>query len=412
MENPALFGPVVAAVVWNVYVAMKEGNKLSEADYQMRKASTDFLANFDEAAQLRVDRGIERRTALDVHKRLNESKQLLADVTARYRRMGEIVMPLLIVANAALIDKADSDFMAHFVEAATYSSQLSMELTELIKQVTSMQRALKPIVDLVETVNQFRENGEIQPELWDIEMNDVRFGPLSVQNLKITHGDFLTVVGECGSGKSALLKLLYGFSPERGILMIDDNSASKVDKRRYREHIAVSNQFPVVETKSLRENIAIDGLPFQEDVFQKLSSDYGFDDFFTKHAKKPDELIFNKDVRLSGGEKKLLSFMAIDYRLSVAPETVKMIILDEPTSGIDHRRKKQIFKMIQRWHQEHPDVTIVVVNHDPDWFDDLPDQSRILGIAKNGKLTQDETLEQARKHSTAPFNDLFGEKIQ
>ena len=225
--------------------------------------------------------------------------------------------------------------------------------------------------------------------------------------LRIAAGDFITVVGESGSGKSTLLKALYGFDPQKGLVEVDGTFASRVDRREYRKGIMISNQFYTVETASIRGNIVTEGLPEDATALDAIVKRGGFDRLSEKHGKTPETLILNKDTQLSGGEKKMLSIAAIDYRLAVAPESVKMILLDEPTSGVDHRQKQRVFRTIQRWRREHPTITIVVVNHDPDWFNTLPGESRILGVSSEKVLTQDESLSEARMHAGRPFHDVF-----
>ncbi|KKW34855.1 MAG: Thiol reductant ABC exporter, CydD subunit, partial [Candidatus Uhrbacteria bacterium GW2011_GWC2_53_7] len=225
-----------------------------------------------------------------------------------------------------------------------------------------------------------------------------------------------TIVGESGSGKSTLLEMLYGFSPDRGLVLIDEIPKSDVDMRAYREGVAVANQFYAVESASFFENVISEQTPFDKAVFEEVVREHGFESWLRKVSGADDSepldtlvrrVVLNRDATLSGGERKRFGMMAIDYRMRVAPDTIKMILLDEPTFGADQMLKPVIFSMIARWREEHPDKTIVVVNHDPAFFDYLSDDSRVLGIEKDGTLSQNETLASAREHKNRPFHQVF-----
>ncbi|MBU0670523.1 ATP-binding cassette domain-containing protein [Patescibacteria group bacterium] len=419
LRNPTLFAPVVIATALNTAIALKGGKEISQADQEVRQASAAFFTGLDEAMSLRQTRGKASESDLAILSRVEQTKQKLINTIAKYKKAGGMILPTVLLMNAFCMDTSDPDFFAQFAEASMYSMQLSTELSALAQELGQMRRTLRPIVELTNLTREFQENGDVEPIDWKIDLVDIKRKALTVPKCTISPGETLVVVGESGSGKSTLIEAVYGFEVERGLLMVDDTTAKNLNRRRYREGFMVSNQFPVIESKSIKENIVGSEIPFEEEVFQACLQEFGFDaDWFARvnaknesgKAKTSQDLILNMDAELSGGEKKRLSLMEIEYRLQVAPDTVKVIVLDEPTSGIDEANKPLIFELIKKWKTDHPGKTIIIVNHDEHLFNALDDENvRILGIEKStGILAQDETLAQARIHEDAPFKKVFG----
>ena len=417
LRNPALFGPVVLAAGINTFLAKRADKVVPEAHNDVREASAQLIKRLDEAMEVRATRGGGRTVESEVVARLKDAQNALVTTVAKYQQGGGLVMPLVLLLNAMLMDRSRPDFFADYAEGSMYSMQLSQSLASLTQAVARIGQAVDPIRRLSELTREFHEGGHVMPESWDVEFTDVRYKKLSIPSLRVTPGELVTVVGETGAGKSRMLELLYGFTPDRGLVLIDDVPKSDVAMRAYRDGIAVANQFFATETASFIDNITGADLPYDAEAFTAVVEAYGFEAWMRQVAKADASeslesvgrrLVLNKDAELSGGELKKFSLLSIDYRLRVAPDTVKMILLDEPTSGADNRLKESLFRMIAKWREEYPDKTIVIVNHDPALFPHLPDDSRVLGIEKDGALSQDETLQSAREHEGSPFHTIFG----
>lgn len=416
LENPALFVPCLVATSVNIALAMRGDQEIGDAGWEAREAAAEFTANLDQAMEVRATRGQGSAISSEVTDRLMAAQKKFLNVMAKYQGIGGLVMPGVLVGNAMLLNTQKADFFADFAEASIYSMQLSQELTELVKQISRVRQALRPAVDFANTLNDFMEGGNEQPSEWQVELRDIERKGLKLEHLVINPGDLMVLVGGSGSGKSTLLEAIYGFSLERGLMSVDGFDDDELDKRAFRDKIMLANQFYAIETKSLRDNVVGVDLPVNEETLRQVVAEFGFDkilDQINTTLEKPvgdpiTQLIFNKDVKPSGGERKVFAMMAIEYRLRVNPDSVKMIILDEPTSGVDATLKRDIFSTITRWRQEFPDKTLIIVNHDGSLFEHLPEQTRILGFEKGKSMVQDETLAEARQHPDSPFGKLFG----
>lgn len=407
MGDPRLFGPIAAAIAANTYLALRQAAELSPQDREVKEAGAEYMSVLDRAIEARrVREGVGGPQDM-VFQRLEEARKRLADSLAGFQRKNAFIMPGVLFANAMLMDTSSPDFFSDYVEVGFNATNMVGEFQQLMDRIGEMKRSLGPVRELAELVNEFQEQGEFEPEQWDVELYDYkRKGrELQIPKLDLPHGSFAVVIGEMGAGKSTLLEALYGFSSERGIQAVDTILMSEVNRRAYREKIAVSNQFYAFEATSLRKTVCVEGVEYDRARFEEMAAEWGIEAF------ADEEKAFHKELHPSGGQKKMLSLFAIDYRLRIAPDSIKMILLDEPLSGVDEAHVDFVAEKIRSWHQQYPDKTVVLVNHHPDLFNHLPEDARILGIDKESStLVQDESLEQARTHAGMPFAKVFGKK--
>jgi len=179
-------------------------------------------------------------------------------------------------------------------------------------------------------------------------------------NLRINDGDYVTIVGQTGSGKSTLVQLLNGLSlPSNGEIYIEDQTTKQICKhnkttRLLRKKIGVVFQFP--EYQLFEETIV-------KDVAFGLIN-YGMEkERAYEKARKYilqvglDESYFEKSpFEISGGERRKVAIAGI---LALNPD---VLVLDEPTAGLDPKSKKDLLEFVDFLHKNGK--TIVVVTHD------------------------------------------------
>lgn len=200
-------------------------------------------------------------------------------------------------------------------------------------------------------------------------------------NLEIKNGEFIGVIGHTGSGKSTLIQHLNGLiKPVRGNVYYND-----VD--------IYSENF---ELKTLRQKV---GLVFQYPEHQLFEADVISDVCFgplnkglTKEEAKEkslaalravglDEKYFNHSpFELSGGQKRRVAIAGI---LAMEPE---ILILDEPTAGLDPMGRLDILNMIKKLRDEKG-ISVVLVSHSMEDVADYVD--RIIVMSKGEKVLDD-----------------------
>lgn len=192
-----------------------------------------------------------------------------------------------------------------------------------------------------------------------IKLNDISF---SFGNNKIfsnftysfDKGKIYAIVGKNGVGKSTLLNLLLGLYPYEGIISynnIDINSIDMTHTRR--ERVGVSEQQAQLLDGPLSENFNLCG-DFNERKLQYLIDILDLNRFMSSLKKGLDSIIDNTN-NLSGGEKEKISLIR-----ALLKET-EVLILDEPTTGLDRNSQKNILDYLIAIKESH---IIIVVTHD------------------------------------------------
>lgn len=196
--------------------------------------------------------------------------------------------------------------------------------------------------------------------------------------LSIDEGDFVGIVGCNGSGKSTLMKLLIGqLSPSNGKIKIfneDIDKSNSLNKIGYVPQISLSSgaNFPAT---------------VEEVVMANLYSKIGFMRFPKKeHKDKVKEAL--KIVNMEDYSKRLIGNLSggQQQRVMIAKALVsdpKIIILDEPTTGIDANSEQQLYNLLEKLNKESK-ITIVIVSHD---FAKISKYTNKIFAVENNKVT-------------------------
>lgn len=198
-------------------------------------------------------------------------------------------------------------------------------------------------------------------------------------NFKVNPGEFVSIVGRSGAGKSTVVKLLIGEEkPTRGRIIFGQYEVNKLKDNELpvlRRHIGIIFQdFRLLAAKTAYENVAfaleVAGRPqseIQELVPQVLDM-VGLSD---KMDNFPHEL--------SGGEKQRV---AIARSMVHRPE---VIIADEPTGNLDPLHTWDIINLLQKINQLG--TTLILATHDKDIVNSL--EKRVITLDK-GRVVRDE----------------------
>lgn len=170
-------------------------------------------------------------------------------------------------------------------------------------------------------------------------------------NLTVNQGDWLTLIGPSGSGKSSLLKLLAGLiSPTSGSISFDGKDLEDLDLIDYRKKVSYFFQQAVLFGDTVEDNLifpfTIRNLPFDR---EKAVAGLGKVNLSADYLKKSIH-------ELSGGEKQRV---AVIRNLLFEPE---VLLLDEITTGLDLETKHIVRQLITHYHQSGK--TIIEVTHD------------------------------------------------
>lgn len=177
-------------------------------------------------------------------------------------------------------------------------------------------------------------------------------------NLEIEDGEFLAVIGHTGSGKSTLIQHLNGLlKPASGKIYVDGTDITDKDTKLVdiRKKVGLVFQYP--EYQLFEETIA-------KDIAYGPSNLGLNEDEILRRVKKSMEMVgLNyeeyKDIspfELSGGQKRRVAIAGV---IAMEP---KVLILDEPTAGLDPAGRDDILEQIKLLHEKY-NMTIILVSH-------------------------------------------------
>lgn len=175
-------------------------------------------------------------------------------------------------------------------------------------------------------------------------------------NLQVKKGDFLTIIGTSGSGKTTALKLINGLlKADTGDVCIEGKNITSVDIISLRRNIGYVIQgvglFPHM---TVRKNIAyVSNLSRKKD---KTKIDTTVDKLI-KIVGMDKEMLERYPNELSGGQKQRIG---IARALAASP---KILLMDEPFGAVDEITRKSLQEEILRIHKELG-VTIIFITHD------------------------------------------------
>lgn len=223
----------------------------------------------------------------------------------------------------------------------------------------------QPIIEVKNISYEYSPNGPFSK----VALNDV--------SLTVNKGDFIAIIGHTGSGKSTLLQMFNALvKPTSGDVFVNGkNIADKsVNLREIRTTVGLVFQYP--EHQLFEETVRMDiafspknmGLSNAEiDERVKLACEIaGVDEKWLE--KSPFEL--------SGGQKRRVAIAGV---LAMQP---KVLVLDEPTAGLDPMGKKKLLARIRRMHDEYG-ITIVLVSHD---MEDVANCAERVIVLNDGEI--------------------------
>lgn len=177
-------------------------------------------------------------------------------------------------------------------------------------------------------------------------------------DLEIQDGEFLGLIGHTGSGKSTLIQHLNGLlKPTQGTVIVNETRIDKDSKnlKSVRQQVGLVFQYPEHQLfeETVEKDIAFGpknlGLP-QEEVNNRVR------EALQLVGLPFDEIKDRSPFELSGGQRRRVAIAGV---LAMKPD---ILILDEPTAGLDPRGREEIFSEIQTLHREKK-FTIVLVSH-------------------------------------------------
>ncbi len=211
----------------------------------------------------------------------------------------------------------------------------------------------------------------------------------------IKRGSFTGIIGHTGSGKSTLIQMLDGLlKPESGNIFVEGhdimlkNGAGGMSMKELRQKVGLVFQYP--EYQLFEETVAKDvafgpqNAGLSEDEVDKRTRDA-----FRLAGLNYDEIAGKSPFDLSGGQKRKA---AIACALAMMPE---ILVLDEPTAGLDPATHKDILNMLDRINKTLG-TTVIMISHN---MDDVASMCDHVLVINGGEIILDGTPEYVYSNS-------------
>ena len=208
-------------------------------------------------------------------------------------------------------------------------------------------------------------------------------------NLKIEEGQFIGIIGHTGSGKSTLTQLLNGLlRATSGHIYVDgeDIYDEDYDMKKLRNKVGLVFQYPdhqLFETTNFEDvcfgpkNQGLDRKEVELRAFEALQN-VGF----------PEDLYYQPPFDLAGGQKRRVAIAGV---LAMKPE---VLILDEPTAGLDPAGRDEILGLVSKMHKDLG-ITISVVSHS---MEDVAEYVERLIVMNQGEVMYDGVPKEVYAH--------------
>lgn len=196
-------------------------------------------------------------------------------------------------------------------------------------------------------------------------------------NISVEKGEFIGIIGHTGSGKSTLVQHLNGLlKPTSGTILLDgkDIHSDKNFTRQARFKVGLCFQYPEYQ---LFENTVYEDIAFgpknmklsKEEIKERVLRAAEF-------VGVRNDMLQKSPFDLSGGEKRRVAIAGV---MAMQPE---ILILDEPSAGLDPNGRKVISEMIEQY-RKNTGSTVIVVSHS---MEDVAESADKVLVMNKGKV--------------------------
>jgi len=274
------------------------------------------------------------------------------------------------------------------------------QVVSLLLQYETTKQSLSMVDELLALPIDLDEKKAIFPNYRPqrIELEDVKYQhadtaapQLVIDNLTITAGERIAILGPIGSGKSTLLKIISGlYHPTEGFVKINGVDLWSVDRGYLNNHVAYLSQTPLLFKGDLRSNLMMDR-SVSEVRFNDVFQSFGLERIVQKSDKGLDLPIHEGGVGLSGGQRQMISLARIFLGKSA------VWIFDEPTASLDPSSQQLVLNAVNNL---IPSEDIVVIaTHNPKFATDFSNRLIVMGAGKIDKDVPTNKVELKRRVS-------------
>jgi ATP-binding cassette subfamily B protein len=223
------------------------------------------------------------------------------------------------------------------------------------------------------------ESGEYLMRINQVEMKDITFGfnsykkILNLMSIKVEKGKNIAIIGDNGSGKTTIAKLLMKlYIPQSGEILINNIDISKISINSVRKRIGYVSQEDFLFSGSVRDNLTLGDVNITEERLISVAKMMGVHNFVKDMPRGYESVLTERGKNLSKGQRQKISLArAMLYN----PD---FLILDEATSNMDAMSERKIIEVLKK----NTNITLVIITHR---LSNIMDSDQIF-VIENGCL--------------------------
>jgi len=226
-----------------------------------------------------------------------------------------------------------------------------------------------------------------------IEINNITFAydkinVLNSVSVTLIPGEKSVFVGRSGAGKTTLMNIVAGlYLPLNGTVRICGVDPYTIPPKDRRRLIGIVPQMPQIFDGTIKENITLNDDSITQDEIETAVKSVGLHDMITQLPQGYDTIIGEGEIGLSSGEVQLLS---LARAIAANP---KILLLDEPTSGMDAKTEQRVFEAIRLAGQGR---TIFSISHR---LSGIIDADRVH-LMSNGKIVESGSTDELAQNNS------------
>jgi ATP-binding cassette, subfamily B, bacterial CvaB/MchF/RaxB len=294
----------------------------------------------------------------------------------------ENIVTIYLAAQLALCNALTVGMIIAFMSYKQHFTEKAVQLVEKALDFRILGLHLERLSDIALT--QLEEGHDqplsyIRPVQGRLQLRNVSFRyadsePLVLHeiNMTVAPGEFITIMGPSGGGKTTLMKIMLGLlQPTSGEVLIDDIPLATFGARAYREQVAAVMQEDHLMSGSIADNICFFDTNFDQERMIASAQLASVHEEIMEMPMAYNSLVGDMGSSLSGGQKQRVLLARALYRQP------RILFLDEGTSHLDTENERQIHISLMRLR-----MTRVSVAHRPDMSGGA---DRIIRIAKTAR---------------------------
>jgi len=295
----------------------------------------------------------------------------------------------IVVLGVYLIREGDMT-MGGLIAVNILASRSIAPMTQAVSLLLSVGQMKVGLQSLNEFMDQEIERSDNKkfirrPEFrGDIEIKNVSFSypdeqkkALTDISFKLTPGEKVGIIGQVGSGKSTISKLLLGlYDPDEGSVFIDGLDIKQIDPADLRHNFSYVPQDVVLFSGTVRDNITLKSPHAVDDAIIRAAEIGHVNSFTDRHPMGMDMQVGERGFNLSGGQRQSVA-VAMGFI-----EQSPIVLLDEPTNAMDFNTELKVITNLKNVTQ---DKSTIIITHKPTILDIV---DRVI-VMDNGTIVMD-----------------------